>query len=114
MRAGHGFFETNRLIKVLITGKNRSTVRETAENLGATGRALLQSEAARYRRIAILGPVEAALHQVAGRFRWQLLVKGPQPSVLNRFARHLLQAMGPSQGAASVKVIVDVDPLFMM
>jgi primosomal protein N' (replication factor Y) len=102
------------MIQFLITGKNRVTVRETAENLGATGRALLQSDADHYRRIAILGPVEAALHQVAGRFRWQLLIKGPQSSVLNRFARHLLQAMGSSQGAASIKVIVDVDPLFMM
>ena len=109
-----GYPPYSRMIQFLITGKNRGVVRETAENLGAAGRALLQSDAARYRQIAILGPVEAALHQVAGRFRWQLLVKGLQSSVLNRFARHLLQAMGPSQGAASVKVIVDVDPLFMM
>jgi primosomal protein N' (replication factor Y) len=109
-----GYPPYSRMIQFLITGKNRGTVRETAENLGAAGRALLHGDAARYRRIVILGPVEAALHQVAGRFRWQLLVKGSQSSVLNRFARHLLQVMGPSQGAASAKVIVDVDPLFMM
>jgi primosomal protein N' (replication factor Y) len=109
-----GYPPYSRMIQFLITGKNRGAVRETAENLGATGRALLQNDPARYRRLAILGPVEATLHQVAGRFRWQLLVKGPQSSALNRFARHLLQAMGPSQGAASVKVIVDVDPFFMM
>ena len=39
---------------------------------------------------------------------------GPVPVVEVVQARHLLQAMGPSQGAGSVKVIVDVDPFFMM
>ena len=109
-----GYPPYSRMIQFLITGKHRAGVRETAENLGATGRALLHNDAALNRQIAILGPVEAALHQVAGRFRWQLLIKGPQSSVLNRFARHLLQVMKPSQGTAPIKVIVDVDPLFMM
>ena len=108
-----GYPPYSRMIQFLVTGKHRTGTRETAENLGAAGRALLQKDAVLRHQIAILGPVEAALHQVAGRFRWQLLIKGPQPSVLNRFARQLLQAMGPSTGPAA-KVIIDVDPLFMM
>jgi primosomal protein N' (replication factor Y) len=75
---------------------------------------LLQREPTGNHQMALLGPAEAALHQVAGRFRWQLLVRGAQPSVLNRFARQLLQAAGPGRGNKTVKVIVDVDPLFMM
>ena len=102
------------MIQFLVTGKHRASTRETAENLGAAGRALLQNDAVLRRQMTILGPVEAALHQVAGRFRWQLLIKAPLPSVLNRFARQLLQATGPSTGPAAAKVIIDVDPLFMM
>ena len=109
-----GYPPYSRMVQFLVTGKHRGGTRETAENLGATGRTLLQNDAALRRQITILGPVEAALHQVAGRFRWQLLIKGPQPSVLNRFARQLLQAMGPSTGPTAAKVIIDVDPLFMM
>ena len=54
------------------------------------------------------------MHQVAGRFRWQLLLKGSQPSTLNRFTRELLQAAGPPRGPEAVKVIIDVDPQIMM
>jgi primosomal protein N' (replication factor Y) (superfamily II helicase) len=109
-----GYPPYSRMVQFLVTGKHRGDTRETAENLGATGRRLLQNDTALGRQITILGPVEAARHQVAGRFRWQLLIKGPQPSVLNRFARQVLQAMGSSRGSAAAKVIIDVDPLFMM
>ena len=109
-----GYPPYSRMVQFLVTGKHRGGTREAAENLGATGRTLLQNDAALRRQITILGPVEAALHQVAGRFRWQLLIKGPSPSILNRFARELLQTMGPSTGPAAAKVIIDVDPLFMM
>ena len=101
------------MVQFLVTGKHREGTRTTAENLGVTARTRLQNDAALGRQITILGPVEAALHQVAGRFRWQLLIKGPRPSALNRFARELLKAAGPSAGPAA-KVVIDVDPLFMM
>jgi primosomal protein N' (replication factor Y) len=108
-----GYPPYSRMVQFLVTGKHRGGTRTTAENLGVTARTRLQNDAALGRQITILGPVEAALHQVAGRFRWQLLIKGPRPSVLNRFARELLQAAGPSADPAA-KVVVDVDPLFMM
>jgi primosomal protein N' (replication factor Y) len=109
-----GYPPYSRMVQILVTGKNREATRQTAETLGAAGRTRLQSDALRRHRITLLGPVEAALHQVAGRFRWQLLVKGSRSAVLNRFARELLQAAGPSRNPDAVKVIIDVDPQFMM
>lgn len=104
----------SRMIQLLVSGRDREKTRETAETMGAVGRALLLENSRLRGQLTLLGPAEAALHQVAGRFRWQLLLKGPRPSTLNRFARDLQQASGPSRGGQSVQVVIDVDPMFMM
>jgi primosomal protein N' (replication factor Y) len=103
----------SRMVQILVSGKSREATRRFAEALGAAARDRLRSNSAWKNQIAVLGPVEAALHQVAGQFRWQLLLKGTQPSGLNRFARELLAA-GPPRGPGGVKVIIDVDPQVMM
>jgi len=113
-RRALGYPPYSRLVQLLVSGNSRTATRQFAETLGAAGRDRLQNHSAWKGRMALLGPVEAALHQVAGRFRWQLLLKGSQPSVLNRFTRELLRAAGPPPGPASVKVIIDVDPQAMM
>jgi primosomal protein N' (replication factor Y) len=113
-RSALGYPPYSRLVQFLVTGKDREATRRTAEDLGAAGRARLQNDVFLGGQITLLGPVEAALHQVAGRFRWQLLAKGLQPSALNRFARELLQAASPPRGPNAVNVIVDVDPQVMM
>jgi len=102
-----------RMIQLLVTGKDRQATRDTAADLGVAGRTLLSSDPA-YQGITLMGPAEAALHQVAGRFRWQLLAKGPQAAALNRFARQLMEGAESARKRPPAKVIVDVDPLFMM
>ena len=109
-----GYPPYSRMVQFLITGRNRDKTRETAAALGAAARSRLQRDGRLRSQIRILGPAEAALQQVAGRFRWQLLLKGLRPAPLNRFARELLQAAAPSRSAQSLQVVVDVDPLFMM
>ncbi|MGD9330541.1 MAG: primosomal protein N' [Desulfobacterales bacterium] len=104
----------SRMIQILVTGKQRGKTRQSAEKLGVAGRTLLQKDPLFKRQLTLMGPVEAALHQMAGRFRWQLLLKGSQPSVLNRFVRQLLQSAGPAQGRQAATVSIDVDPLFMI
>jgi primosomal protein N' (replication factor Y) len=61
-----------------------------------------------------MGPVEAAMHRVAGHYRWQMLIRGARAIDLNRFVGELLYGEGPGYNRGGVKVIVDVDPLFMM
>jgi len=114
-RRALGYPPYSRMVQLLVSGNNRQATRRFAETLGATARAGLERDAQLRRQITLLGPVEAALHQVAGRFRWQLLMKGAQPAALNRFARELMQALGPSsRGPEAVNLIIDVDPQAMM
>ncbi|MBL0712341.1 MAG: hypothetical protein JJV98_01460, partial [Desulfosarcina sp.] len=76
--------------------------------------AAAQRIASRYGRLNILGPVEAAMHRVAGQYRWQILVRGHSAAKLNRFVNDLLYGDGPGYDRRGVKVFIDVDPLFMM
>jgi primosomal protein N' (replication factor Y) len=102
------------MIQLLITGRDAEQTAAAARRLGRAARAQLQRPKPSGGRVSLLGPVEAALHRVAGRYRWQMLLRGPGARELNQFVRHLLfdgQHRFERQG---VKVSVDVDPLFMM
>ncbi|MBI29219.1 MAG: Primosomal protein N' [Alphaproteobacteria bacterium MarineAlpha5_Bin11] len=54
-----------------------------------------------------LGPVEAPLFLLRGKYRYRFLIKGKKRSELNRFAKNWLQKL-PVPG--SIRLIIDVDP----
>jgi primosomal protein N' (replication factor Y) len=58
--------------------------------------------------IMLLGPAEAPIALLRGRFRFRLLVKAPRSADLQGFLRDLLGAGPPERGG--VRVQVDVDP----
>ncbi len=58
--------------------------------------------------ITVLGPAEAPIAMVRGRYRFRLLVKAPKTADLQGFLRALLAASPPERGG--VRVAVDVDP----
>lgn len=58
--------------------------------------------------IQLLGPAEAPLALVGGRYRFRLLVHGERRSDMQAFLRELLAAAPPPRG--SVRVQVDIDP----
>ena len=56
----------------------------------------------------VLGPAEAPIALVRGRYRFRLLVKAPRNADLQSFLRDML-ATGPKE-RGGVRVAVDVDP----
>jgi primosomal protein N' (replication factor Y) len=67
-----------------------------------------------YRSIEILGPIEASLPRIAQFFRWQILLKSVRTKALHDFAGRLMADHATSFGRRDVKVVIDVDPYFMM
>ena len=61
--------------------------------------------------ISILGPVEAPIFLLRGKYRFRILIKGNKRKILNKYTRFILKKCPiPS----SIKVIIDVDPYSFM
>ena len=58
--------------------------------------------------IVVLGPAEAPIALMRGRYRFRLLVKAPKSADLQAFLRAMLAAAPKERGG--VRVAVDVDP----
>ena len=103
-----------RMIQLRITSRDPGRAAQTARAVGQAARDRLNRAGSGNDRITVLGPVEAPMHRVAGQYRWQILLRGPTARGLNQLVGDLLYGEGPNYNRHGVKVIVDVDPLFMM
>ncbi len=84
---------------------------EAAERLAARCE-VLKTKSAPYKSLKILGPTEAPLAKLRGKFRYYLLIKSPSQNVLSAFCRQLV-----SDGKwlpSGTKVQVDIDPLNLL
>lgn len=61
--------------------------------------------------ISILGPVEAPIFLLRGKYRFRILIKGNNRKILNKFTRFLVQKC-PTP--SSIKLVIDVDPYSFM
>jgi primosomal protein N' (replication factor Y) len=59
-------------------------------------------------RITVMGPAEAPLALIRGRYRFRLLVKAPREVDLQGFLRLWMDRAPPAKG--SVRTVIDVDP----
>ncbi len=89
-----------RLAAIIVTAKNKDFAAEYARQMA---RAAPQSE-----RIAVLGPAEAPIAVVRGRYRFRLLVKAPRDLDIQGYVRAWLAAIPPAKG--DLRVQVDIDP----
>ena len=67
-----------------------------------------------YQSVDILGPIEASLTRIAGRYRWQILLKGTNTRMLHQFIDQLMSDHTKIFSHHQVQVAIDVDPFFMM
>jgi primosomal protein N' (replication factor Y) len=94
-----------RLLAVRVVG-SEGGARRTAEALAAAARPALQAG------IGMLGPAPAPLERLRGRWRWQLLFRGPDHAALRRVHAALAPVAGRPPGGAQVRF--DVDPVAML
>ena len=110
-RRALGYPPFSRLIHLRLDGRDADRVRSAAEALGRAFRELQGEDA--FRTLEVLGPIEAPISRIAGRFRWQLLLKGAKVPALRRGVRRLREERSELFAPPGVRVTVDVDPFFM-
>jgi primosomal protein N' (replication factor Y) len=103
----------SRLAQVKISGKDKDETGATARELGNLCRQLKAGEGFAG-TIDVLGPIEAPLLKIAGRYRWQILLKASGVQPLHRFIGQLLADNPAAFNGAQPKVTIDVDPYDML
>lgn len=89
-----------RLAALIISAENRAL----AENYARS----LRISAPRAGDIAVLGPAEAPLAQIRGRYRFRLLIHGQRRSDIQAYIRAVLKAA--PRAPSTVHVQIDIDP----
>ncbi len=118
LRERAGLPPFGRLAALIVSGKDAAAAESHARALATAAHEL--PPAPRYRvaqmgdlpdegEISVLGPAEAPIALVRGRFRFRLLVKAPKSADLQGFLRDMLAAAPKPTG--SVRVQVDVEPI---
>jgi primosomal protein N' (replication factor Y) (superfamily II helicase) len=101
-----------RLAGLVIAGPDRNEAEAHARALAQAGLGILhkmEDSDRRWDGLSILGPAEAPIALIRGRYRFRLLVRGPRECDLQGFLRSML-ANGPKE-RGGIRVGVDVDPM---
>jgi len=96
----------SRMINIRCEGPDKARVADHAARLGDIARGLGD-------RVTVLGPAQAPWEKLKSRYRFQLLLRSADLQALRSFCGRLLEAAGRSC-PREVRMIVDVDPLFLM
>jgi primosomal protein N' (replication factor Y) len=102
------------MIQLKLSGKDPRETEKHARSLGDHCRALKSTHSAHYRDIDIMGPIEASLPRIAGRYRWQIIVKSSTTAELHQFINQLTAQRHNLFSHRRVQVAIDVDPVFLM
>ncbi|MGE0528342.1 MAG: primosomal protein N', partial [Bdellovibrionales bacterium] len=101
-----------RMAMFRIQGSNAENGRAAADRLVHRARALQKKIPVYSENLTILGPAQAPLFKLRGKYRYQVMVKCESAARLNAFCRQILA--GPSWVPAGTKVQVDIDPFQML
>ncbi len=105
-REALGYPPYGRLAKVLVEGRDEDSVRRWVFELASRVLAKELKDA------RVLGPIPSPISRIQERYRWQFLLKATGHTALRR-ALAALDAGGALERGA-LRVIVDVDPVFLL
>jgi len=93
-----------RLAALIVSAKSKPDAEHYAK--------VLSVAAPRAEKIAVLGPAEAPLALIRGRYRYRLLVKAAREADIQAYIRQWLDSAPPTKG--SLRLHVDIDPYSFM
>jgi primosomal protein N' (replication factor Y) len=102
------------MVQIIISARDKERVIRHAHTLGDACQSLVRSQKSYHHHIEIMGPIEAPFAKIAANFRWQILLKGHRSQILHHFLHQLIEQNPRQFVMRGVRVVVDVDPVFMM
>jgi primosomal protein N' (replication factor Y) len=104
----------SRMIQLKISGKDKSKTQAQAKRLGELCHALKIKNPSLYGSVELMGPIAASLTKIAERYRWQILLRAMRAKALHQFVGQLLFENSAVFNSRAVRVVIDVDPIFLM
>ena len=97
-----------------LQGNNSEITANMTQRVGRGARGVLKRWPKRGREIQVLGPAEAPLTKLKGKYRWQILIKCKRAELLHYFMREIDALARKVLRGSGVSLIVDVDPYQML
>ncbi|MGB5159326.1 primosomal protein N' [Desulfobacterium sp. N47] len=104
----------SKMIMIRLSGKDKKKTHECAIALGKCCNELKAENKSFQKSVIVLGPVEASVTKIAGRYRWQILLKGHSFNPIQQFARKIIFEKAKKICGKDTSIFIDVDPYFMM
>jgi primosomal protein N' (replication factor Y) len=95
-------------------GNEKKLTEESAKKIGMETRAILSRWPSRGKEIEVLGPAEAPLAKLKGKYRWQILIKGKKTEILHYLLKEVEGLSGRILRKNRVSMIIDMDPYQML
>jgi primosomal protein N' (replication factor Y) len=99
----------SRILALHISAMDQQQGRRGAEKIGKLSK-MLAGQTDGKEKIEIVGPAEAPIARIRGRFRWQILMKSRSVHMLHELTRAVLGKIREPQ----IQIKIDVDPLNFM
>jgi primosomal protein N' (replication factor Y) (superfamily II helicase) len=102
------------MVNLRFLGNSRSTTEQIARNMNMRIRDTLKKHPNSKKDIEVLGPVEAPIAKIKGKYRQQILIKSRRPAYLNQLLGEIDRFSPQILGPSGVRLIMDVDPYQMI
>ncbi len=102
-----------RMIQLKISGKDEKRVARHVEQVADVLRQLLATAPEIGETVQVLGPIEASIHRISSRYRWQILIKSPSSIHVSRLVNSM-KAHSAIKAVKNVTIAIDVDPYSLM
>ena len=97
-----------------LLGNSRTKTEKIAQQMGERIGKILKRQSKGKNDIEVLGPVEAAIAKLKGKYRQQILIKARRPRYLNQLLKDVDRGSAQILSSSGVRLMIDVDPYQMM
>jgi primosomal protein N' (replication factor Y) len=104
----------SRMIQIVISSKEKAGGTKQVNMLETLCRTTLNSDPAFKNNVVVMGPVEAPLAKIASHYRWHMLFKSSNATLLHAFTRKVFFNNPSRLNHRTIKITIDVDPIYMM
>jgi primosomal protein N' (replication factor Y) len=114
LRAQLGYPPFSYMACLRLQGNRKQKTAEMAERLGRKMNEIIRGWTERGKDIQVLGPVEAPLSKLRGKYRWQIFVKSKGTVLRHYFLTEVDKLSAKMLRGTGVQLVIDVDPYQML